>query len=474
MTGGQRERRATVAVFALALGLYAATTHRRVFVAGNDAARWATIESIVERGTTSIADSRFGGTVDQVRLDGRVYANKPPLLAFAGAAIYAPLRALTGWSFAGRGAANLLHVLVVVLVGVPAALLVAAFYVALGRFADLGAPRRVSLTVALAVGTLVWPYATTLNSHVPAAFLLFSSFLLALDRKGGRAGMACGIAAGLDVLPALGLAPAFAALVAGRAGRPALFRFVAGTGGGAALALFGANAVHHGSALPLKMVAGAADVSARSGASFWGVVLPESPTYPVEILFGAHGLFAVSPVLLFGLLGLVLAARRPVAAGGCSPSDWRWLGAALALQILAHALLAGSYGGWAYGFRYLLPIQPLLLFAAPLALAVRSRPRAALFAVALGFSTLFAALGAYHPWPPAYEQEATKHPVAALVSNPIGGNASAWLFEHAEGSALERRATRAFVSADRERARAYYTLFFGSKGDFAMLARLRP
>ena len=58
---------ATAVVFLLALGLYAATTHRRVFIAGNDASRWAAIESIVDYGSASVERSRFAANIDRVR-----------------------------------------------------------------------------------------------------------------------------------------------------------------------------------------------------------------------------------------------------------------------------------------------------------------------------------------------------------------------------------------------------------------------
>ena len=144
------------------------------------------------------------------------------------------------------------------------------------------------------------------------------------------------------------------------------------------------------------------------------------------------------------------------------------------LQFAGHAALAGSYGGWSYGYRYLLPIQPLLLFCAPLALAGARRSRRRyriLFAAVLPFSVLFAALGAYHPWPPAFEQESSGHPVAMLVENPVGGNAAGWLAEHAPGSALAGWAARQFVSPDRDLQRRYFALFFGSKGDLPTMRR---
>ena len=136
-----------------------------------------------------------------------------------------------------------------------------------------------------------------------------------------------------------------------------------------------------------------------------------------------------------------------------------------------HAMLAGSYGGWSYGFRYLLPIQALLLLPAAAAL---SGARRALLLALLPVSVLFAALGAYHPWPPAFEQESHRQPVASLVRNPVGGNAAAWAAANLPESALARSLGERFVSRDPAERRRYFALFFGSKGDLATLRRFAP
>ena len=465
---------AAAVVFLLALGLYAATTHRRVFIAGNDASRWAAIESLVDYGTASVEQSRFAANIDRVRIAGRDYSNKPPLLSLAGAAIYSVVQALTDWKLSGPGAANVLFWVTLLLVGVPSAWLVARFFAVLGRFPEVGQGWRSWLTVALGAGTLLFTYSTTLNNHTVAAALLFAACIAALDGRGLASGLAVGLAAAVDLLPGLGLAPVFFWMLVRSGSVPARRRFAAGLG--ICLAIAGAaNLATHGSLLPAKLVPGAVDLSAQVGPAAGGVVLPQSPLYPLEVLFGGHGLFAVSPVLLWGAWGLALACRRspavlPIGPPGDAPV-WRALAFGIALQFVGHAVLAGSYGGWSYGYRYLLPIQPLLLLCAPLALtAARSRSRA-LFAAVLPVSILFAALGAYHPWPPAFEQESAGHPVARLVHNPIGGNAAAWLATHAPESALAGWAARRFVSPEREMQRRYFALFFGSKGDLATMRK---
>ena len=454
----------------LALALYAALTHPRVFAAGNDASRWALIESIVDQGRTTIESSRFRGTVDQVIVDGRVYSNKPPLLALAGAALYAPLRAATGWRLADPVAGGrVIWLLTLLLVGLPAAAGVALLDRALVR-SPAGPGTRALLCLALGAGTLVASFAVTLNNHVPAAFFLLAATRAAFEGRAGRSGLLCGLAGALDLLPGFGCAPFLGGMLAGeRAGRaPRLARFAAGVGAGLAL-LAAANLVTTGSPLPAKMLPGAVDLSVQEGPALLGVVLPQGAAYPLEILFGSHGLFTVSPVLLVGALGLARAARRSTRT---DPRPWRWLGAAVAAQVAGHALIAGSYGGWSYGFRYLIPIQPLLLLAAPFALA--GRPARAACAALLPVSLLFAALGAYHPWPPAYEQASSAGRVSSMVTNPIGGNAAAFAAARLPGSALAEALGRRYVHPDPEQRRRYFALFFGSKGDLATRQRFLP
>ena len=233
--------------------------------------------------------------------------------------------------------------------------------------------------------------------------------------------------------------------------------------------LAAANLATTGSPLPIKMLPGAVDLAAQAGPSLWGVVLPQSPLYPLELLFGTHGLFLVSPVLLLGAWGLARARRRPPLGDGRA---WGWIAAGILAQFAGHALVAGSYGGWSFGYRYLIPIQPLLMLAAPAALV--TRPARALGAALLPVSMLFAALGAYHPWPPAFEQASAGDPVAALVSNPIGGNAAAFAAAHRPGGALAERLGRRYISPDPELRRRYLALFFGSKGDLATRRRFLP
>jgi hypothetical protein len=238
-----------------------------------------------------------------------------------------------------------------------------------------------------------------------------------------------------------------------------LLRAGAALAGCAALFL-AANMFVLGSPWLPKLVPGSVDHSARNAAAVGGVLLPEHWTYPVECLFGGHGFFSVSPILLFGAAGMVLACSRP------GPFRRRWvllLSAGVGVQILGHIVFAGSYGGWSYGFRYLIPVIPLLLLFAP---AAMEGWRSHLFAAVLPLSMAMALLGAYHPWPPVYEQAVNDEPVASLVTNPIGGNAASWAASWAPESAVARSLGAAFISRDDESRKRYLALFFSSRGEW--------
>lgn len=456
--------------------LLAALTHGRVFRAGNDASRWAQIEAIVDLGERPIDRSQFAWTIDRVTLDGHSYSNKPPLLSLVGATVYAVVRGATGGRLAEPAARpRLVYLVTLLLVGGSAAWLVAELARALELHTGLDPPRRRLILAAATCGTLVTSFATTLTNHTVAAALLFAAWHAVWRGRGGRAGLWGGLAACVDVVPGAGMLP-FLALALRPSGSAALRRFALAVVGCALLGVAADLAVI-GHPLPPKLVPGAVDASTPAGlSSVAGVLLPQGWSYPLAALFGGRGFFSLSPVLLFGAAGLVALARRRESDEGrvapaITPASARLLGIAIAVQIAFHVLFAGSFGGWSYGFRYLIPVAPLLLFCAPAAMGGRWRVA---FAAALVPSVVVALLGAYNPWPPVFEQESERHPVAALVRNPVGGNAAAFLEEHLPGSFVAERAGRAWISEDPTLRRRWLAYFFWSKDDEEMLGRFAP
>jgi len=131
-----------------------------------------------------------------------------------------------------------------------------------------------------------------------------------------------------------------------------------------------------------------------------GVNLPK-PEALWGLLFSRHhGLFFISPFLLFSIPGLILMIRN---------KKWRvegWLFTGISLSILfAYTGFFYWIGGWAIGPRYLAPLMPFLMTAAFFFFtdaSVRSNPVLRIAAIASGVvSVLFVLAGTItFPYPP--------------------------------------------------------------------------
>jgi len=468
--GARRDLLTALILSALTFVLVAALTHDHVFFAGNDASRFAQIEALVDQGRPQIDQSRYGWTIDSVVIDGRRYSNKPPLLGILGAAVYLALQVLFGLSFRGSEAWTV-YLLTLILVGGSTAWLIARFYLALGRYDGGGGRARILTTIALAAGTILLSFSGTLNNHTIAAAWLFFACHSAWSSHGARAGAWLALAACIDIVPGVVFVPVLAYVVHGAAGRRGLIRYLlALVGGGITFA--GANWLTVGSWLPPKMVPGAVDLSAKLIPQHMGQVLgvpvrflPDTWHYPLRCLFGWHGLFSVSPVLLFGAWGMVRAIRSD------SPFPRRWsfaLAAGSVTLIAGHVLWIGSLGGWSYGYRYAIPVIPILLYFTPRALENAPIWR---FATVLAASAALALIGAYHPWPPGYEPDQDEPSADSLVTNPVAGNLSAWLVEHLPDSGLTGWMGATFISPDERKRDEYLQAFYRSKDDREMVVR---
>ena len=453
-------------LFAASLGLAAMLTHDRVFLAGNDASRFAHIQALAERGHSHIDGSKYGWTPDRVILEGKTFSNKPPLLGILGAGGYWGLRHLFGLDFQEREAETV-YLLTLALVGGSLALLVPLFYLALGLHPGLPFFARIAITAALAAGTVLTSFSGTLNSHPIAALLLFAAFFCALAGRGLAAGGFIALATCVDIVPGILFIPALASITLDSSGKAGLRRYLL-AGAVGALLFFAANWFTVGHPLPPKLVPGGIDLASRVAPNVAGVVLPARWTYPLECLFGWHGFFSVSPVLLFGVGGLIAALRHnPL----LERRSTLLLAGSVAATILFHAFVAGSFGGWSYGFRYLIPTVPILLFFTPL---LWRGPLPRIFAPVLVLSVLLALIGAYNPWPPVDEQlPGARRGLATIVTNPVGANLAAWMEEHLPGAAATQKLGARFISPDPVERGRYLSLFFRSKGDQRMQAEMQ-
>jgi hypothetical protein len=233
--------------------------------------------------------------------------------------------------------------------------------------------------VTLGLCTMVLPFSTLYFSHVLAAFLGFAAFAV-LWRAGasGRlplvalAGLLAGLAFASEYPLALGGAVLGVYAIRARGGR---VRRGLAYGGGAvlgALPLFVYNLWAFGSfahlsyanAIKDQGVSGH-DVLGSNAGGFFGISLP-SPKVALELLFSSKGLFVLAPVLLMGVVGAVLMARR-----GRRAEAWT-IAAVAAAYLVYDSGYWLPFGGGTPGPRFLMPLIPFL--ALPLALAWRRFP----------------------------------------------------------------------------------------------------
>jgi hypothetical protein len=170
--------------------------------------------------------------------------------------------------------------------------------------------------------------------------------------------------------------------------------------------------------LPPYMIPGA---FAYPGSEFPDTIGGLSPPddvaqYGFKMLFGAQGLFAYSPILLFAIVGagMAIRGRSPLRLeAGLILAGWLVLAAYLITR-------TGNLGGIAYGERYYLHAIPLLFafvfFAPPLARGRARLVAAPVFVFLLSLSVISSYEGAHHPWqysmPPAHP---TRDPATGAI-----------------------------------------------------------
>lgn len=359
----------------------------------NTGSRYATVESLVDYGTYAIDRSVYRRTVDKVKIGDEFYSSKPPLLPTYAAGVYWVYKAITGHTIADyEGEVVWLGSLTSGWLGH----LVLLIY--MYRIAKLLFVRQLAIigtVIAAGFTYLGAAYATTLNNHsVAAAFAVvgFYHTLRALRPEGRRrdwvyAGLALGFLPGID-LPSGAISAGFGVCLLVKDFRRALLLFAPAALPGLVLHL-SLTYIATGSIIPIYE---RRELYEYEG-SYWlneaGIDALREPktTYAWNLLLGHHGLFSMTPVLLFSLVGLARALRQK--------GSERALALAVSLVTLVvlvfYLFRSHNYGGWCVGMRWLVPQMALLLvfFGVWLDRARLTRFKLALVLVAFS-------IGAYH------------------------------------------------------------------------------
>jgi hypothetical protein len=410
----------------------------------NDISRWCTVRALVDEGTFVIGQrtpdpTRPTGyrdhgivfeegwkTVDKVLHPERqiFYSTKPPLLVVLVAGEYWLLKHTLGWEITGPMGRWLVVGTILLTINV---LPFAVYLWWLGKLLDRHVASdwgRLLVFTTAAFGTFLSTFAVSLNNHGPAAYAVFLAVapgLLAAPQpgppwslpaaltRGGLmwAGGCAGCAAAFD-LPATAFVAGLGGLLLLRQPLATFVWFVP-----AALVPWLVQSV-----LNYVAVGEWTPVYARFGTiwyefagSHWapappglvkkGIDFANDPKWLVLFhnLIGHHGIFSLSPIFIFSLLGITQALRQRVA--------WpHWAGFAaltLALTVILvgfYTIKQNNYGGWTSGprwFFWLIPLWVLVLLPIADRLAA-SRVGRVLSVLALGFSVFAVVYPWYNPW----------------------------------------------------------------------------
>jgi hypothetical protein len=383
----------------------------------NEMVRVYMTKAIVDHDTMDIDQvvREWGGVDDKAIRDGKLYSSKAPLHSLLGVPAYQvakPLLELVGMPVNKRTITTVLRIFTAVIPGLIFAFVFLGF--ARRRALELGAPRALGtgLGIALAAGTMLYPYAITFTGHVLAAITAggayFAAVMLSRHNEHSRrwrlfavlAGFLAGNApfaeypSALVALPALIGALFAAKTMRARAELIGLFAV-----GGLAPFAFGlwSHDVLWGS--PFKT--GYAFLENKSyvelhGVGFFGVGAPKWEAFRGSLFSPQTGLFFFSPILLVGLAAMIfrvfqrkndeedtLQIPRALAIAG-------FVG--FVLSVLFISGHRGWRGGWTLGPRYIIAVAPLLgLWAVEAMRAPKMRSFVAAFGAVSILATGFAA-----------------------------------------------------------------------------------
>ena len=429
---------------------------------GIETSRYSTVESVLERGTFAIDDSFFT-TPDKCERNGHFYGDKPPLLTFCAIAWGRVLKCFGVRYLDGD------YDRAVYLTGVLTFLLSCLtgwfFYLGLRRRPRIPEGYRIAMSVLSVVSTLVLSYAVTLNNHTVCAAVLMGLILL-LERseetgmtrlRAFMAGILTGLILNLEFVTGgvLGIAVFVFVLTSVSSRRIENALMYAAGAGLLVLSEAGMNMVSYGSPLPLYLFTHKPAFTEKNYL-----------TYAFNILFGFEGFFLYMPALLFA--GFACASERMR-----RDRVFVYMMASTTAAIFLFVIGTSDFGGWCYGYRFLIPFAPVLLYYISIYFG-RPRPRLKrwkVFRVALLWGIVFAVVGVMNPWNAGYEGSST--PENALPNHFRNGflaNAFVFCWQTSPHSAL----TQFFMDRvyGREYAMLYLLMELNNRNDHAGLRQV--
>lgn len=350
-------------LFLLAFGAYA-----YFYQAGgwNQNSRFDLVRAMVEQGTVRI-DATEANTGDKARRGEHVYCDKAPGQSWLAVPLYAALRAGLDGEISHRFLATSSYAVTVWSVALPGALAVVALWWLLGTL-EFSSPAQVAISLAYALGTLAWPYATLFHGHQLTAGLLIGAFaMLAAERKNNRfaptnlaaAGTCLGLAVVVEYQAVLVVAT-LSLYVLWWAPRRTWIWFFLPAGLWVLPLLMYHNAAFGG---PFHLPYDFSTQEHRHQGFFMGLGWPRADALWGLTFSDFRGLFFSAPWLLLAIPGALRGWRNR----GQRP-EWLVALVGSSLYFWLNTSLVDWQGGWTTGPRYLVPILPLLALLAAAAL----------------------------------------------------------------------------------------------------------
>ncbi|MGI9525396.1 MAG: hypothetical protein ACR2PG_27520 [Hyphomicrobiaceae bacterium] len=377
----------------------------------NDNSRLATVQALVEQGTFKIDRTYFFyWTHDKVLVNGNYYSDKPPLPSLLAAVVYYPLY-IAGFRLTPSD--SLAHVIIVALT-VKLSLLAGliCFYQSL-RHSSLTAEKRLILTAALAVSTLILPWSTVLNNHILSAAFLMIAFYFYLESRANPSrlsnlifsGTFFGLS-GLSDVPTSIFIALFATLIFinRRSLKDTMFFLCA------PLVLYiiylTFNFSVSNSIWPPQInenffdypgspwISNHASPSPESSSGIETKSIKSSVDTGVRYLVGQNGFVLYNPILLIAAPCLIwtILAKHPL---------WREASAistGTAIIILYYSITTTNAGGGSYSIRWFVPLLPLLVFFLFGYLQELTKHRLRVLSAVMLISFAIACIGAVQPW----------------------------------------------------------------------------
>lgn len=376
----------------------------------NENARVYQVRALVELHKLSVNEqiARYGAVNDLAQRDGKLYSGKAPATTFLGAPVYAAARSLL--KLLHRPELTPLQLLIVLRLAtstLPTLMFLVAFRTYTRR--TIGDPHvSNALTILLALGTMMLPYALLYVNHSTSAACAFGAVIATEASMGRRrqglttigsgawlavAGFLAAFAVALDYA----LAPVAAAsmIVIVWWARPRWAELMALLAGGFVPAA--ATAAYHqvcwGGPFRVSMSFLANPEFAHNAEKgVFGIIGPTRESVWGVLFSPSKGLLFFSPFLAIGLLAVIASAI----------SSRRSKPAVLSLSVVLWMLLYGVSlvnwdAGWTIGPRYVTVAMPFIVYAIGLWwLELKSAARGWLMAgvVGLGMASIVAMVGA--------------------------------------------------------------------------------